>query len=225
MNAEEYERFVENVISSLSAFHTATVKRNIKLDGVRQPGRYQIDVLMEMVVGGVTNFRMIIECKNWSKPVDRPVIQKIAQTRDALSIEKAAVVSPLGFTKEAVSVAKSLGIALWVLSKTVFCVLSLCDISGDRDYNKVQEGYFKHKDIEIKTRNLYSKYKVPNFNKFTSDRLHLVEFRLDGIFSGLNTYMMWWDFPVFDYNIKEKDYDLKLFAVDNIVCHIDSLCV
>jgi hypothetical protein len=58
-----------------------------------------------------------VECKRWSRPVDRPVIQKLAQTRDAIAAHKAAVASPVGFTGEAVDVAAVHGIALWVISE------------------------------------------------------------------------------------------------------------
>ena len=44
------------------------------------------------------------------------MIQKLAQTRDAIAAHKAIVCSPSGFTQEAIKVAKAHGIALWVIA-------------------------------------------------------------------------------------------------------------
>jgi hypothetical protein len=63
---------------------------------------------------------IIIECKNWSRPIDREEIQKLIQTRDAISAHKAAFASPTGYTKEADEVAKANGVALWVIGVGIF---------------------------------------------------------------------------------------------------------
>src|SRR5262249_37048660 len=68
-------------------------------------------------------FLLIVECKNWKRPVDRPVVQKIAQTRDAIGADKAAIASPLGFTREAHDVACSLEVALWIITLAEWVVV------------------------------------------------------------------------------------------------------
>src|SRR5262249_8683414 len=80
--------------------------------GKRQPGKYEIDIAVEVRFSEVIYFLLIIECKYWNCPVDRPVIQAVAQTRDAISAHKAVIATVQGFSKEAISVAEPLGVAL-----------------------------------------------------------------------------------------------------------------
>jgi len=117
MNATEYEQYVETLIRGLECLKSAVIDRNRVFRGVRQPGQYEIDVSIEFVFGNVAAFLLIVECKNWRRPVGRSVIQKLAQTRDAVAAHKAAVVSPVGFTKEAIQVAAAHGISLWVITR------------------------------------------------------------------------------------------------------------
>ena len=107
MTSKEYETYVADLIRSLRFFRSGSIEQNRILDGVRQPGRYEIDISVELLLGGIASFLLIVECKNWQRPVDRPVIQKFAQTCDAVSAHKAAVVSPIGFTSQAVDVARA----------------------------------------------------------------------------------------------------------------------
>lgn len=117
MDAGEYEQYVARLVKELDCFRSRTVYTNRRFAGVRQPGEYEIDVAVEASLSDVMSFLLIIECKNWKRPVDRPVIQKVAQTRDAIAAHKAAVVSPVGFTDEAAEVARVHGIALWVIAE------------------------------------------------------------------------------------------------------------
>jgi hypothetical protein len=126
MTAEEYEAYVAELVSQLEIFSSATIFRNKEFPGVRQPGKYEIDVAVEFVLAGIMRFLLIIECKNWSRPIDRPIVQKFIQTRDAVSAHKAALVSPVGFTKEAIEVAEAQGIALWVIAEKVWHTVLYC---------------------------------------------------------------------------------------------------
>ena len=123
MNEKEYERYVANVISELRGLRRTKVFRNKRFRGVRQPGNYEIDISFEMTLSKRLKLLFIAECKNWQRPVDRPVVQKIAQTRDAISAHKAIVISARGFTEEAISVAENLGVALWVVSSGSFVTI------------------------------------------------------------------------------------------------------
>ncbi len=116
MTPHEFEQYVSQIIQQLALAENARVSTNRRFAGKRQSGEYEIDIAVEFRLAELLDILIIVECKNWKRPVDRPVIQKIAQTRDAISAHKAAVVSPVGFTKEAVDVSRNLGVALWVLS-------------------------------------------------------------------------------------------------------------
>lgn len=116
LTPNEYEAYVSQLLEKLDFATTGIVQRNQKYDGVRQPGRYEIDVSLRIQLAEALKFFLIVECKNWEKPVGRDVVQKLAQTRDAISADKAAIASPVGFTREAAEVARTLEIALWVIT-------------------------------------------------------------------------------------------------------------
>lgn len=119
MTPGEYEDYVEEAVRQFDFWEKATVTRNKRFPGVRQPGNYEVDIAFHLNLTELVSFLLIVECKNHGRPVTRPVVQQLAQTRDAINAQKAAVVSPRGFTKEAIEVAESLGIALWVIAKDV----------------------------------------------------------------------------------------------------------
>lgn len=121
--ARDYEKLVAAVIAEMGEFKGAVVYRNRRYEGVRQPGVYEIDIAVEHDLFGRLKLFYLIECKRLSRPVDRPAVQKLAQTRDALSAHKAIIVSISGFSSEAVAVAESLGIALWTLTPERFAVV------------------------------------------------------------------------------------------------------
>jgi hypothetical protein len=132
MNANKYEQFVAEILEGLACFRSAKIARNRKFRGVRQPGSYEIDISLEIPLGEVASVLVIVECKNWRKPVDRPVIQTLVQTRDAIAAHKAAVVSPHGFTSQALQVARVHGVALWVVTRTTFQTVIFAGQSGRR---------------------------------------------------------------------------------------------
>lgn len=117
MTPKEYEDYVESLISELDFWKDGQIFRNHYYPGVRQPGSYEVDIAIEIKKTDKIFLRFIVECKNWKRPVDRPVVQKLEQTRDAIGAHKAAIASPVGFTDEAIKVAKTLGISLWVIAE------------------------------------------------------------------------------------------------------------
>jgi Restriction endonuclease len=155
MTPREYEDYVEEVIRQFDFWNAATVTRNRRFPGVRQPGNYEVDIAFEVALTELVSFLLIVECKNHGRPVTRPVIQQLAQTRDAISAQKAAVVSPRGFTSEAVAVAAAQGIALWVIAVDVptevvmayegLKILSLSDV-----FYELRAGYLEAFGIDVK---------------------------------------------------------------------------
>jgi hypothetical protein len=116
LTARQFELYVAELVQTLEFARDGIIYKNKVYSGVRQPGSYEIDVALEVQLAPPLKFTLIVECKNWKRPVDRPVVQKLAQTRDAIGADKAAIASPIGFTKEADEVARTLGIALWVVT-------------------------------------------------------------------------------------------------------------
>jgi Restriction endonuclease len=112
MTSSEYEEYVTKIVRQFDFCKHAKISNNRKFQGKRQPSEYEIDIAIEVRFSEAVDFLMIIECKFWNRPVDRPVIQSVAQTKDAISAHKAVVVTVQGFSKEAISVAEAHGIAL-----------------------------------------------------------------------------------------------------------------
>lgn len=120
MDARQYEEYVADVVRRMQFVKGARVRQRVALPGILQPGNYEIDIVIEFEIADALSFLVIVECKNWSRPVDRPVIQKLIQTRDAVRAQKAIAVSPIGFTPEAIAVAKAHGVAVWVLAEKIY---------------------------------------------------------------------------------------------------------
>ncbi|MEC0234850.1 restriction endonuclease [Paenibacillus kribbensis] len=117
MNSREYEDFVEETLKCLDFFNNSSIYRNKKYQGVRQAGSYEIDIAFETEIHNMIKFTLIVECKYHGRPITRPIVQNLHQTKEAINAQKGALVSPIGFTKEAIEVADNLGISLWVISK------------------------------------------------------------------------------------------------------------
>ena len=113
----EYEDLVERVLLEMDIWRNATVYRNKRFPGVRQAGSYEVDIALYLHLTELVSFLLIVECKNYTRPVTRPVVQQLAQTRDAIAAQKGAIVSPVGFSAESGEVARDLGIALWVMGQ------------------------------------------------------------------------------------------------------------
>lgn len=124
MTPGEYEVYVEALVRQMSFGPRAAVARNKRYPGVRQRGLYEIDVAVEIDFDSKLRLLVIIECKNRGRPVDRPIVQNLVQTRDAIGAHKGVIASPKGFSQEAVDVARDHGVALWVLSEAVWTTVN-----------------------------------------------------------------------------------------------------
>jgi hypothetical protein len=115
---DDYEQLVHEVVRSLALPSSASTARNRRYKGVKQPGMYEIDIAIELEFDGLLFMLIIVECKAWRRPVDRPQIQKLVQTRDAIGAHKAVMATLCGFSAEAFEVAKVNGVACWVVGRT-----------------------------------------------------------------------------------------------------------
>ena len=77
--------YVQELIGNLLPFRGLQIRRNERISGVRQPGQYEIDVAVEFFIADKLRFLLIVECKNWQRPVGRDVVQKLAQTPNSCS--------------------------------------------------------------------------------------------------------------------------------------------
>ena len=107
---KELEKLVAMIQQQLSP--RATVKHNVMLDGVESETKRQIDVLVEQNVGQY-KMRIVIDCKDYSKPIDVKAVEEFHGLVQDVKAQKGALVCPSGFTKSALRRAKKLQIDLY----------------------------------------------------------------------------------------------------------------
>lgn len=107
---KKLEYLVVSIQQQLSP--NASVKHNVMLDGVDSETKRQIDVLVEQNVGQYT-IRIVIDCKDYSKPVDVKGVEEFRGLVQDVRAHKGALVCPSGFTKSALKLAKKLQIDLY----------------------------------------------------------------------------------------------------------------
>jgi hypothetical protein len=107
---EQLEHLVVSIQQQLSP--DATVSHNVKLDGVDSETKRQIDVLVEQNIGQY-QMRIVIDCKDYSKPVDVKGIEEFHGLVQDVRAQKGALVCPSGYTKSAKRRAKKFQIDLY----------------------------------------------------------------------------------------------------------------
>ena len=107
---KELEYLVAMIQTQLSP--DASVQHNVMLDGLDSETKRQIDVLVEQSIGQYT-MRIVIDCKDYSKPVDVKGIEEFQGLVQDVRAHKGALVCPAGFTKSALKRAKKLQIDLY----------------------------------------------------------------------------------------------------------------
>lgn len=102
---------LERRIERFLALHGYACRRNAVVEG-RSGARHEVDVLAEKR-DGVTGYRLAVECKAWSHPVDKEVVAKLAFVVHDLGLHKGIVVALCGSSLGAEQAARQLGIELW----------------------------------------------------------------------------------------------------------------
>jgi hypothetical protein len=74
-------------------------------------GEYQIDIMAEFIALSVS-FKVIVECKRYTRPVEREKIVVLADKVRSLGAHKGILISTSGFQRGAAEYAKQHGIAL-----------------------------------------------------------------------------------------------------------------
>ncbi len=120
MNWQSYEETVKDIYATLGK------SRGVEIEGwgptCKIRGKsgvdHQVDVLSTFS-DGVHKYRTAIECKYWNKKVPKDVIAKLVSIIQDASIDKGVVVSKMGFTDDAKSLAEFNNIGLVELRKPV----------------------------------------------------------------------------------------------------------
>jgi hypothetical protein len=101
----EYQELMALVAKALDP--NAEIKTGQWIEG--PDGDREVDVEVHGTVDGTPHF-ILIECKDWKKPVDIQEIDKLDSKRRDLSVDAAIIYSNSGFTKKALRKAERLGI-------------------------------------------------------------------------------------------------------------------
>jgi hypothetical protein len=113
MNWETYEQTVKNIYEVLGA------SKGVKIECygnsckcTDQTGlKHQIDVLT-VHTDGLHNYKTSIECKYWNKKINKDIVMKALVIRQKCNLQKAIIVSKMGFTPDAIKFAEHNGIGL-----------------------------------------------------------------------------------------------------------------
>ena len=132
---QDYEELVKDIYLALGKANGVTIDcwgSSCTVEG--PPGTFsQIDVLTKHS-DGVHRYRTAISCKYWDKKVGIPVVREFAQIIQDANLNKGVIVSKMGFTRPAKTLAASKNIGLVELRKPL-----------DRDW----EGYIREIHIEL----------------------------------------------------------------------------
>lgn len=108
--AQRGSRLEQNV-SAFFAGHGYAVRTN-EIQIGRSGARHEIDVYAEKS-DALTTFRVVIECKAWTSPIEKDVVTKLHYVMGDLGLHKAIIVSLAGARSGAEVAARELGIELW----------------------------------------------------------------------------------------------------------------
>jgi len=101
----EYEELVSLVAKALDP--NAEIRMSQWVEG--PDGNREVDVELRGIVDGKPHF-ILIECKDWKRPVDIQQVDKLDSKRSDLSADAAMIYSNSGFTKKALRKADRIGI-------------------------------------------------------------------------------------------------------------------
>src|ERR1035437_9816242 len=99
----EFEQLAAEIQRQLAP--DARVETNVKLHGKRTGIDRQIDILVQQTVGQYP-IRIIIDCKDYKKPVDVKELEAFMGMVEDVGANKGAMVAPSGFTSTAKQRAK-----------------------------------------------------------------------------------------------------------------------
>lgn len=112
ISATEFEKYcleILNAYAEAEELKDFSILHNQKIQ--THDGEYQIDIIAEFVALSV-GFRVIVECKRYTRPVEREKIVILAEKIRSLGAHKGILISTSGFQSGATEYARQHGIAL-----------------------------------------------------------------------------------------------------------------
>lgn len=112
ISATEFEKYCLEILSAYAeaeALKDFSILHNQKVQS--NDGEYQLDIIAEFVALSV-GFKVIVECKRYTRPVEREKIVVLADKVRSLGAHKGILISTSGFQSGATEYARQHGIAL-----------------------------------------------------------------------------------------------------------------
>lgn len=116
MKPTEYEHFVKDMISAISA-NGLRVYHNKEYVGKRSGRAIVVDVSFETEIIGGARMLALVECKKYSSKVKVNDVEEFHSKLDDIGAHKGIMFTTIGYQKGAVKTAKGRGIALALLTE------------------------------------------------------------------------------------------------------------
>jgi len=104
-------RALEQQVGDALRLHGYDVTTNVRLPGT-SGAWHEFDVVGEKP-DGLTRYRLVVECKAWSHPIDKDVVYTFWGKLSEVGAAQAVIVAPGGWTAQAAAVARQHHIDLW----------------------------------------------------------------------------------------------------------------
>jgi len=91
--------------------HGYDAEANVYVTG-ESGARHEFDVVGEKS-DGLTRYRLVVECKAWTRPIDKDVVYKLRGELSEVGAARGVIVAAAGWTADAAAVASHLHIDLW----------------------------------------------------------------------------------------------------------------
>jgi hypothetical protein len=114
MDATDYEKFVQRLISELTSQHGCEVYHLREYVGKVSGRRIKIDVSFEFLIFGA-RILFLVECKHYNHNIEARDVEEFHSKLSDIGAHKGMVVTTVGFQDGAVKTAKGRGIALALL--------------------------------------------------------------------------------------------------------------
>jgi hypothetical protein len=205
----EFEEVVNSIIKNFERFRGTTILRNQRFLGIRQPGIYEIDIAAKISLENLVELFLIVGCKNWKRPVPRSVVHNVFHTKEALNAQKAIVVSHTGFTKQAIEVAESLGVVLWVIEKEEIKYEATPRINNEAEDRVIADselGFFAEQFFSTIQSSLIRLILNPNFNPIGNNAIESFNRGYDWIVRKNRT----------DHNPREIEFEIASWIFNEI---------
>lgn len=179
---DKFHKLVEQIERVVAENKNITIASHVSItDKVAQNPR-EHDIVLSYD-DGHHKFKLAIECKDWNKKIDQPVVEGFITKLRNTGIEKGIIVSSLGFSKNAIKTAQNEGVECWSLTEAE--AFDWCIAPGIEEYVNELTYVFLAVDTQERTGEKFKLYQRSKGNDIEINRDNLLNFALQ-IFRKVN---------------------------------------